>query len=232
MRVPALQCVQAREGPALENLPRTKARASWRYLWGKCADARCHGDLCVSFGAFHCAGHKRIPTLWPGYIGLVWRNRIGKPCPRSISASRPGRFCLVQPALLRFGNFDKRFVCHAACSRGGARDIGFCPQRKISMMRMSPPQQGHGSRFGNFDKRFVCHAACSRGGARDIGFCPRRKISMMRMSPPQQGHGSRSVSGVTSGSASCALACSGGWSQSNARHLARFILRTPLASRP
>ena len=29
MRVPALQCVQAREGPALENLPRTKARASW-----------------------------------------------------------------------------------------------------------------------------------------------------------------------------------------------------------
>ena len=29
MRVPTLQCVQMREGPALENLPRTKARASW-----------------------------------------------------------------------------------------------------------------------------------------------------------------------------------------------------------
>ena len=57
---------------------------------------------------------------------------------------------------------------------------------------------------------------------------------MMRMSPPQQGHGSRSVSGVTSGSAgstSCALACSGGWSQSNARHLTRFdegfLMRVP-----
>ena len=37
-------------------------------------------------------------------------------------------------------------ICHAACSRGGARDIGFCPRRKISMMRMGPPQHGHGSR--------------------------------------------------------------------------------------
>ena len=29
MRVPTLHCVQAHEGPALENLPRTKARGSW-----------------------------------------------------------------------------------------------------------------------------------------------------------------------------------------------------------
>ena len=51
---------------------------------------------------------------------------------------------------------------------------------------------------------------------------------MMRMSPPQQGHGSRSVSGVTSssaGSTSCALACSGGWSQSNVDE--GFLMRVP-----
>ena len=35
---------------------------------------------------------------------------------------------------------------HAACFLGGARDIGFCPRRNISMMRIGPPQQGHGSR--------------------------------------------------------------------------------------
>lgn len=36
--------------------------------------------------------------------------------------------------------------CHAACSLGGARDIGFCPRRNTSMIRMRPPQHGHGSR--------------------------------------------------------------------------------------
>lgn len=40
----------------------------------------------------------------------------------------------------------RQAVCHAACSLGGARDIGFCPRRKIAMMRMGLPQQGHGSR--------------------------------------------------------------------------------------
>ena len=35
---------------------------------------------------------------------------------------------------------------HAAISRGGARDCGFFPLRKISMMRIGPPQHGHGSR--------------------------------------------------------------------------------------
>lgn len=35
---------------------------------------------------------------------------------------------------------------HAAISRGGARDCGFFPLWKTSMMRMGPPQHGHGSR--------------------------------------------------------------------------------------
>ena len=35
---------------------------------------------------------------------------------------------------------------HAACSLGGARDCGFWPRRKVSTMRITPPQSGHGSR--------------------------------------------------------------------------------------
>ncbi len=35
---------------------------------------------------------------------------------------------------------------HAAAFLGGARDCGFRPRRKVSMMRICPPQSGHGSR--------------------------------------------------------------------------------------
>lgn len=34
----------------------------------------------------------------------------------------------------------------AACARGGARCDGVCPQQKIQVMRIGPPQQGHGAR--------------------------------------------------------------------------------------
>jgi site-specific recombinase XerC len=43
-------------------------------------------------------------------------------------------------------------MCHAACSLGGARDIGFWPRRNISVMRIGPPQQGHGSRTQIYKK--------------------------------------------------------------------------------
>src|SRR6056297_2545165 len=39
---------------------------------------------------------------------------------------------------------DGRYVMPPAPS--GGRDIGFCPRRKISVIRMGLPQQGHGSR--------------------------------------------------------------------------------------
>jgi hypothetical protein len=38
MRVEVERFSLARQPPALENLPRTKPRGSWRNLWGKCAD--------------------------------------------------------------------------------------------------------------------------------------------------------------------------------------------------
>tara|TARA_R110000787_G_scaffold8393_2_gene27963 strand:- start:25 stop:309 length:285 start_codon:yes stop_codon:yes gene_type:complete len=54
-----------------------------------------------------------------------------------------GRVCSGQPVVFS----DRRQAMrHAACSQGGVRDIGFWPRQKISMMRMGPPQQGHGSR--------------------------------------------------------------------------------------
>ena len=80
MRLPTLRCVWVHERPALKNLPRTKLRGSWWYLWGKCADARCDGDVSVPIGTFHSAGHKRIAALWPGDIGLVWCPRFTVKC--------------------------------------------------------------------------------------------------------------------------------------------------------
>ena len=44
------------------------------------------------------------------------------------------------------GGWDRRAVGHAACFLGGARDRGTSPRRNVSMMRITPPQSGHGSR--------------------------------------------------------------------------------------
>ena len=124
--------------------PKEEAAGAWRGLWGKCwwpvpavvcsrrpgvghtitAWARsgpvCRGD----------AGRRRVLGIRGG-VGSDHVHGATRPEQSAV----PGETVMWGP-----------WVDHAAALEGGARGLGRWPLRKISMMRMVPPQSGQGSR--------------------------------------------------------------------------------------
>lgn len=135
--------VAARWRPALTNLGRRKPRGSGISLWGKFSDGRDCGC------SWRETGRGADPFCnWVQAHGLrIYRHtKVRRPYR---SADRRALQMAPWPELCgdpRFHQCDDRVFRHAACSLGGAREQGFWPRRKISMMHMGPPQHGHGSR--------------------------------------------------------------------------------------
>lgn len=129
--------------PALTNLGRRKPRGSGTSLWGKCADGR-------GFGCnWRPAGRVAGTEFNRGDAHEPWIYRRSRWLRPYLAADHGARHTVSRPELQGYPGCHQcgeRAFRHAACSRGGARDRGCCPRRKISMMRMGPPQQGQGSR--------------------------------------------------------------------------------------
>ena len=133
----------ARWRPALTNLGRRKPRGAWIRLWGKCAVGQGRG--CDWHAVGGGASTRRRWSSWARLVDLrpMMVLRFSQVAVWGVETWR----FPTEPAAAA-GGLSLRWagVYRGARSLGGARDIGFWPRRKISMMRMGPPQQGHGSR--------------------------------------------------------------------------------------
>lgn len=127
----------------LTNLGRTKPRGARRCLWGKSAEGVV--DLAhrrpAEFGApadslVFFASCRRFEPRNRNAVRRIWRS-----VPLRADRGHAGPWQAPAADQAKGWAFH-----HAACSRGGARDRGVCPRRKISMIRIGAPQQGHGSR--------------------------------------------------------------------------------------
>jgi hypothetical protein len=147
---------------ALTNLGRRKPRGSGINLWGKFSDGRDCG--------FSWRGAGRITDPFCEWVQAHGQRvyRHSKVCRPYRSADRRALQMASWPELRGdpgFHQCNDRAFRHAACSLGGAREQGFWPRRKISMMRMGPPQPGHGSRRVSGTASVSCTASCSGRGA-------------------------------------------------------------------
>ena len=132
-----------RPRPALENLSGRKPRGSGRGLWGK-RDGVAGG----TFGALdRWAAMDSFSAATARYLRLTngpRRPRCGIVSGPEIGGSTEPRFPErgVGPDRGR----RRRWPCHhAAAFRGGALVRGRSPRRKVSTIRIAPPQSGHGS---------------------------------------------------------------------------------------
>ena len=130
----------ARVGKSL----REEAAGAGRCLWGKCVG----GWVCGCCGGV--AEEDWYAAASPFRRGVCLGFNPGAVVLRLLR-DFPGR-CVhkgVWPVWLRqpvCNGWDERALGHAACFLGGARDRGTSPRRNVSMMRIVPPQSGHGSR--------------------------------------------------------------------------------------
>ena len=150
----------------MANLPWRKPREAGSHLWGKrIAGGRCwplRGDRGPRYliGRATRGGEDARSA---GGDGLAARARVvlwetGQRGVRPVPGGEP---VVDQPG--------RRASRHAASLRGGARVIGRSPRRKISTIRIGPPQQGHGSR--RVSGMTSALGAC---GSRSGVACPRR----------------------------------------------------------
>lgn len=142
----------------LTNLGRTKPRGARRCLWRKSAEGVVHmadkrapefgapGESLTFSASCRCFEPRKRAT-----VCRIWRS-VPSRANRGHAGSRQA------PAADQAKGWAFH---HAACSRGGARDRGVCPRRKISMIRIGAPQQRHGSRRVSG----ACSVAVSGAGA-------------------------------------------------------------------
>lgn len=128
--------------PALTNLGRRKPRGSLIGLWGKCADA--WGNHWIWLRPIAWLATDPPPDCSNSTEGLGANAPERPDRRRQAQSGLAGSTGSSRCHSVNDGRWQE--IYHAACSLGGARDIGFCPRRNISMMRIGLPQQGHGSR--------------------------------------------------------------------------------------